>query len=350
MTAAILCVDDEPNNLHILRQILKDDHPLVFARSGAGAVAAVAKYQPALVLLDVDMPDIDGYSVCRKLKSNPVTEHIPVIFVTHFTDEGHERAGFEAGGVDYITKPVSSMVVQARVRTHLSLVRAARLEESYRDAIYMLGEAGHFSDADTGAHIWRMAAFSRALAETLGWSGERLNLIELAAPMHDMGKIGIPDAILKKPGSLNTDEWDIMKTHTRIGHDILSRSRAPVFQMAAEIALYHHERWDGTGYPEGLSGTDIPESARIVAVADVFDALVNKRPYKDPWEVERALDTLTASVGTHLEARVVEAFHDILPLILTIKDHWEEQERATVAQIAPPSFTPSALAKASASH
>lgn len=320
----ILCVDDEPNNLGLIRQVLQDEYRLVFARSGGEALQAVSKHEPSLILLDVDMPDIDGYTVARMLKAEQKTEHIPVIFVTSLDTEVDERIGFASGGVDYITKPVSPYILRARVRTHLSLVRASALNRSYRDAIQMLGVAGHYNDSDTGTHIWRMAAYARALAEAVGWPSERAELLEQAAPMHDTGKIGIPDAVLKKPGKLDDDEWEIMRTHPRIGYEILSQSKAPLFQLAAQIALCHHERWDGSGYPAGLAGEDIPESARIVAVADVFDALTTKRPYKEPWPVERAMETLRDSAGSHLDARLVTAFQDILPTILVLKEHWEQ--------------------------
>lgn len=320
----ILCVDDEPNNLGLIRQVLQDEYRLVFARSGGEALQAVSKHEPSLILLDVDMPDIDGYTVARMLKAEQKTEHIPVIFVTSLDTEVDERIGFASGGVDYITKPVSPYILRARVRTHLSLVRASALNRSYRDAIQMLGVAGHYNDSDTGTHIWRMAAYARALAEAVGWPSERAELLEQAAPMHDTGKIGIPDAVLKKPGKLDDDEWEIMRTHPRIGYEILSQSKAPLFQLAAQIALCHHERWDGSGYPAGLAGEDIPESARIVAVADVFDALTTKRPYKEPWPVERAMETLRDSGGSHLDARLVTAFQDILPTILVLKEHWEQ--------------------------
>ncbi|WP_454831770.1 response regulator [Pseudoxanthomonas wuyuanensis] len=325
----ILCVDDEPNNLALIRQILQDEYRLVFARNGAEALQAAAKHDPALILLDVEMPDIDGYAVAAALKAEPRTEQIPIIFVTSLDREVDERTGFACGGVDYIAKPVSPYILRARVRTHLSLVRASALNRSYRDAIQMLGVAGHYNDSDTGTHIWRMASYARALAEAVGWDRERAELLEQAAPMHDTGKIGIPDAILKKPGKLDEDEWKIMRTHPRIGYEILSQSEAPLFKLAAEVSLYHHERWDGSGYPAGLAGETIPESARIVAVADVFDALTTKRPYKEPWPVERALATLDASAGSHLDARMVSAFQGILPRILTLKQHWDQQESRT---------------------
>ena len=322
----ILIVDDEPQNLAALEQILSPHHLLVFARNGAEALAAVQKHRPSLVLLDIEMPDMSGYAVCRALKASQATENIPVIFVSGLSAVGDEATGFEVGAVDYIVKPVSPPIVLARVRTHLSLVRASHLERSHYDAIHMLGEAGHYNDNDTGVHIWRMAAYAGALAQACGLSPELCKQIELAAPMHDTGKIGISNVILQKPGKLDAAEWVEMKKHPRIGHDILSKSDAPLFLLAAEIALRHHERWDGTGYPDHLAGEAIALSARIVALADVFDALVTKRPYKAPWPIERVLATLRESAGSHFEPRLVQLFESILPRILAIKAAWDLKE------------------------
>mgnify|MGYP003590630184 CR=1 FL=1 len=320
----ILVVDDEPINLEAMRLILADDFRVATANSGQEALIAARQLRPNLILLDIDMPDLSGYEVCRRLKVDPGTARIPVIFVTSLEDIGHETEGFAAGGVDYITKPVSPPIVQARVRTHLSLVHASQLEQSWRDAIGMLGEAGHYNDTDTGIHIWRMAAYARALAEACGWDTEQAALLEQAAPMHDTGKIGIPSEILKKPAKLTEDEWVIIRTHTTIGRDILARSTAPVFLLAAEVALRHHEKWDGSGYPDGLRGEMIPESARIVALADVFDALSMRRPYKEPWPLERIMATLHEGSGSHFEPRLVILFEQILPEILHIRDCWNQ--------------------------
>lgn len=325
MTAPILIVDDEPANLALLRQILSPEHALVFARNGTEALAAAAKHRPALILLDIEMPDMDGYTTCRKLKLDPQTESIPVIFVTSLAETGDETAGFEAGAVDYLVKPVSPPVVRARVRTHLSLVSTKQLAQSYNDAIYMLGEASEFKDADTGTHIWRMAAYSSALAAASGWKKDACQQLELAAPMHDIGKLGIPDAILHKPGKLDAQEWVVMQTHATVGYKILSKSAAPLLQMAATIAHCHHEQWDGSGYPRGLVGEDIPEMARIVAIADVFDALTTKRPYKEVWPLDRVMETLHSSAGSHFEPRLVEHFTRILPQILDIRQEWDSR-------------------------
>ena len=236
MHGPILVVDDEPANLATLRQILSPDHSLVFARSGAEALAAVGKHQPALVLLDVMMPDMDGFSVCRQIKADAASRDIPVIFVTSLAEVGDEAAGFAAGAVDYIVKPVSPSIVRARVRTHLSLVRAEQLQQSYFDAIHMMGDASRFKDTDTGAHIWRMARYSAAIARAAGCGEAMCAELELAAPMHDLGKLGVPDLILRKPGPLDDEEWVVMKSHCMMGYNILSTSRAPILQMAARIA------------------------------------------------------------------------------------------------------------------
>lgn len=321
----ILCVDDDPSNLAVLRQVLHQEYPLAFAKSGADALRGAVRHAPALILLDVELPDIDGYTVARTLKQDPHSAATPIIFVTGRDKETDEDVGFAAGGVDYITKPISPSILRARVRTHLSLVNTSQLASSYRDAVQMLGMAGHYSDTDTGNHIWRMAAYAGALAEAAGWNCDDARLLEEAAPMHDTGKIGIPDAVLKKPGALTDAEWGVMKQHPRIGHDILSRSQAPLFRLAAEVALNHHERWDGSGYPQGLRGERIPESARIVAVADVFDALTSQRPYKDPWSVEASVLHLQEIAGTHLDTRLVDLFVSVLPRMLQIKQYWEDR-------------------------
>jgi len=326
----LLIVDDEPANLAVLRQILEPEYCLVFACDGASALEAVKKHQPCLILLDVQLPDMDGYTICKLLKSEPRFESIPIIFVTSLSDSDNEEAGFASGCVDYLTKPLSAGVVRARVQTHLSLVRASKLEQSHRDAIFMLSVAGHYNDNDTGEHIWRMAEYSEALALEVGWTLEQSKILGLAAPMHDTGKIGIPDSILRKPGALDQAEWAVMQTHSQMGFDILSKSDAPLFKLAAEIALYHHEKWDGSGYPNGLAGRTIPESARIVAIADVFDALSMNRFYKQAWPLDKILDYLKNCSGTHFDPDMLEHFMKIMPAILEIKQKWNLRETSKI--------------------
>lgn len=322
----ILIVDDEPANLAIMESILASSYTLVAARNGTEALSAVVKHQPALVLLDVGLPDINGYALCRQIRQLDPTHRVQVIFVTGYSDAEHEAAGFDAGGVDYIAKPVMPQIVRARVSAHLARVQVSVLEQSYRAAILMLGHAGHYNDTDTGAHIWRMAAYARALAVACGWDGDASARLELAAPMHDTGKLGVPQAILRKPGPLDAQEWVVMRTHPQVGFDILSKSNAPVFKLAAEVSLSHHEKWDGSGYPVGLKGKDIPQSARIVALADVFDALSMRRPYKEPWPLDKIMAHLAAGSGLHFDPELVVLFAGILPEILAIQGRWDDAD------------------------
>ena len=325
MLKKILIVDDEPNNLQLLRQILKGKFQLIFANCGLKALSAAQEHLPDLILLDIMMPDLNGYQVCEKLKANSLTKDIPVIFVTAMSDVDDEAKGFDVGAVDYIQKPISGAIVLRRVQTHLSLVKVNELEKVQKDTVFMLGEAGHYNDNDTGAHIWRMAAYSRALASAAGWSDEMAELMELAAPMHDTGKIGIPDEILKAPRKLTPEEWVIMKQHTQIGADILNKSDSKLINLASEIALSHHEKWDGSGYPNNLVGEAIPESGRIVAITDVFDALSMKRPYKDAWPLENVIEEIVKSSGSAFDPRLVDIFQQILPQILEIKQAWDNK-------------------------
>jgi len=320
----ILIVDDTPENLDVLKGILSPRYGVKAATNGKTCLRiATSPAPPDLILLDIMMPEMDGYEVCLQLKENPETSMIPVIFVTAKAEIDDETRGFDVGAVDYITKPVSPPVVLRRVETHLSLVRMDQLNRLARSSIRMLGEAGHYNDTDTGQHIWRMAAYSRALAEAAGWRDGDAEALELAAPMHDTGKIGIPDEILKAPRKLTADEWEIMKGHARIGSEILSLSENPVFKVAAEIAGYHHEKWDGTGYPNGIAGDQIPMSARIVAIADVFDALTMKRPYKDPWPIDKALEEMERGAGSHFDPDLIRSFIGIIDKILAIKAEWD---------------------------
>lgn len=336
----IAAIDDEPANLQLLHDVLKNDFNVVFARSGEDGLSVVHKHKPDLILLDVMMPRMDGFEVLRRLRANPATVDIPVIFVTARGDQEGEEEGLVAGAVDYVTKPIRPRILMARVRTHLALAdqqnsyrkqvhdATAKMEQSCREAIHMLGAAGHYNDTDTGSHIWRMSAYSSALARAALWSVSDAATLELAATMHDMGKIGIPHSILRKPGKLEPAEWEVMKRHANIGYSILSKGTSPVFQLAAEIAKHHHERWDGTGYPVGLSGEDIPESARIVAIADVFDAWTTERPYKKAWPIETAFEEMRRSAGNHLDPRLVELFIGIREEILFLKECWDDREAA----------------------
>ena len=320
----LLLVDDEPTNLQVLRHILQADYRLLFATDGERALQVAREQRPDLVLLDIMMPHMDGYAVCCALKADAATASIPVIFITALNDSQDETAGFDVGGVDYLTKPVSPPVVRARVRTHLSLVRMDELRETRLQIVQRLGRAAEYKDNETGLHVIRMSHFSQLLALAAGcspaWAEDLLN----AAPMHDVGKIGIPDSVLRKPGPLDADEWGTMRRHPEIGAEIIGEYPSGVLQLAREIALAHHEKWDGSGYPRGLAGEAIPLSARIVAIADVFDALTTRRPYKEPWPVQDALDHIAAQAGKHFDPALVALFAPLLPQLLEIRARWAE--------------------------
>ncbi|MEM9424530.1 MAG: HD domain-containing phosphohydrolase [Spirochaetota bacterium] len=335
----ILVVDDEPNNIKLLNQILQKEYKTRIATNGSEALKrAMIEPFPELILLDIMMPEMDGYEVCRRLKAEPSVCKVPIIFVTAKGEVEDETFGFEVGAVDYIQKPISGPIVLARVAAQLVLANMQRVCESkvveqtveifetQKSAIYMLGEAGHYNDTDTGTHIWRMAAYSRAIAQAANWPVDQAKLLELAAPMHDTGKIGIPDAVLKKPARLDPAEWQIMKEHAAIGHNILSKSHSAVFAMAADIALYHHEKWDGSGYPKGLKGEEIPQRARIVAIADVFDALTMKRPYKEPWSIDDSMAEIEKQAGSHFDPNLVGLFFSIESKIREIEKEWRAKE------------------------
>ncbi|MEX0739726.1 MAG: two-component system response regulator [Pseudohongiella sp.] len=322
----LLLVDDEPANLHVLRQILQNDYRLLFARDGNKALALCQQELPDLILLDIMMPDMTGFEVCETLKLSDKMRHIPVIFVTALNDALDETRGFDAGAVDYITKPVSPPVVRARVRNHLSLVRVDELRETRLQVVQRLGLAAEYKDNETGLHVIRMSHFSQILARAAGFSDAAQEEILHASPMHDIGKIGIPDAILAKPGKLDADEWDTMKQHPLIGAHIIGEQVSGLLLTARRIALHHHEKWDGSGYPDGLAGEDIPIEARIVAIADVFDALVTARPYKEAWPVEKAVALIRSEAGKHFDPHLVELFLEELPQILEIKERWAEPE------------------------
>ena len=321
----ILIVDDEPANLKVMREVLGNQYRMSFAKSGAAALALLEKEQPKLILLDIMMPDMNGFEVCEILKSTPALSHIPIMFVTALGDESDEFKGFELGAVDYITKPISPAIVRARVKTHLSLVQAEQLKQAHVDLVHRLGRAAEYKDTDTGEHIARMSQYSKLLALEFGMGEQQAELLRQAAPMHDVGKIGIPDAILLKPGRLTPDEFNHMKQHAAIGAQILANSSSPLLQLAHKLAIEHHEKWDGSGYPNGLKGEQISVEGRIVAIADVFDALTSKRPYKEAWGVEEALEHMQAQAGKHFDPHLINLFVNKLDAIIAIKNAYQEQ-------------------------
>jgi len=334
----ILVVDDVPANIEVLRGILRSEYRVMAALNGERALEIATRTpQPDLILLDVMMPGMDGYEVCRRLKLNPASMNIPIIFVTARDEDIDQEMGFDAGAVDYIPKPVRNRIVLSRVRAHLAVAkrgrslesmvreRTSQLESTRRKLIQDLGHAAEFKDNETGMHVIRMSYYAQLLAQTMGCDAYWTDLLFNASPMHDVGKIGIPDRILCKPGKLDADEWLIMQTHTTIGARIIGDADgSDLLEMAITVALTHHERWDGSGYPNRLAGAAIPLEGRIVAIADVFDALTSERPYKRAWLVDDAFAFIQKEAGQHFDPAIATHFLQIVPEILAIKARYAD--------------------------
>ncbi|HET9765511.1 MAG TPA: two-component system response regulator [Thermoanaerobaculia bacterium] len=338
----VLIVDDTADNLALVSGLLKDLYKVKVANSGEKALKiARGDNPPDLILLDVMMPGLSGYDVCEQLKADPATRDIPVIFLTALVATEDETRGLELGAVDYVTKPISPPIVLARVATHLKIKAAADFLKDKNEylenevarrtrelsaiqdvTILTLASLAETRDSDTGGHIRRTQFYLKAIAERLQehprfrrfLDPPTIDLLFKSAPLHDIGKVGIPDHILLKPGRLEPDEYEVMKTHTTLGRDAIQHAEdrlgmeVDFLRFAKEIAYYHQERWDGTGYPDGLGGDDIPIPARLMAVADVYDALVSRRVYKAGMPHERAVEIVLAGRGTHFDPDVVDAF------------------------------------------
>lgn len=337
----ILLVDDAKTNIDVLVQALKNDYKLGVAMDGPTAIDYTKTYMPDLILLDILMPDMDGFEVCREIKKDPLTRAIPIIFITAVDEVEHKTKGFETGAVDYITKPFEALEVKARVKTHLTLkaaqealqnqnaileekvaARTLELKRTQIEIIDRLGMAAEYRDRETGNHIKRMSKYCRAMGKALGLSPQEYDVLDLASTMHDVGKIGISDTILLKPGKLNKTERAKMMTHTEIGAKLLSGSNSRLLEIAKIIAKTHHERWNGTGYDDGLKGEEIPLFGRIVCICDVFDALISERPYKDAWPFDRAMAEIEDSVGTFFDPKLVKIFFSLADEIRNIiKSH-----------------------------
>lgn len=350
--AMVLVVDDTPDNLILMNDLLKNDYTVKIANGGERALKiATSDSPPDLILLDITMPDIDGYEVCKQLKANPKTMNIPVIFLTAKAGIEDERIGLELGAVDYITKPISPPIVMARVKNHLALkamgdflrdkndflelevARRTREVIAIQDVtILAMTSLAETRDSETGNHIRRTQFYVKALAEKLrhhprfDWflTDNNINTLFKSAPLHDIGKVGIPDIILLKAGRFEPHEFEIMKTHTTLGYDAIRNAenalgtRVEFLAFAKSIALSHQEKWDGSGYPQGLAGDDIPIPARIMAVADVYDALISRRVYKEGMSHEKAVLIMIEGRGTHFDADILDAFLEIQEEFISI--------------------------------
>ncbi len=356
----VLIVDDTPDNITLLSALLKDNYRIKIATNGIKALhIAATSPAPDLILLDVMMPEMDGYETCRRLKENPMTADIPVIFLTAKSQVSDEEMGLKLGAVDYISKPISPPIVLARVATQLHLVRARNLLQDQnkhleslvldrtrklakmQDAIIMaMASLAETRDNETGNHIRRTQNYVAALARQLKHlprfsvelTDENIELLYKSAPLHDIGKVGIPDNILLKPGKLTSEEFEVMKLHTNYGREtILSVERYlgesnEFLRFAREITYSHQEKWDGSGYPENLSGDAIPISARLMAVADVYDALISRRVYKPAFTHEEAIDIMRKGRGTHFDPEIFDGFLKITDEFRQIALQYRETE------------------------
>jgi len=345
----ILIVDDCINNLRILTEALRYDYKIAVAKGGVEAISYLSRNIPDMILLDIMMPDLDGYELCLYIKSDDRTKDIPVIFLTGMDEIEDKTKGFEIGAVDYITKPFELMEVKARITSHLcskktreKLInrnyflenRIRKISKYYKlvrnrsksqlEIIESLKRVTKFRDAETGLHVKRISYYCRFLAVALGIKKKKCELIFRASPMHDIGKIGISDTILLKPCGLDKHEWDIMKTHTIIGGRILHSKNSDLLKIARTIALTHHEKWDGSGYPYGLKKDKIAIEGQITGICDIFDALTSDRPYKKAWSVNEAISEIESQKGKHFAPFLIDKFMKNINLILSIREKFTQ--------------------------
>ncbi len=345
--ADILIIDDTHDNLNLLSTLLREHDFLVRpAPSGKLALLAAKKAPPDLVLLDINMPEMNGFEVCERLKADNLTKDIPIIFISALGESYNKVQGFKLGAVDYITKPFQIEEILARINHQLKISRLQqelleknehlakeiferkaaeeeikklnaeleqRVEQRQEEMLERLAIVGEKRDDDTGEHTFRVGNMSAEIAKLIGLGEEEVAMLKQAARLHDIGKVAVPDSILLKPGKLTKEEFDDMKRHTIVGAEMLAQSSTPTLRMAELIAHSHHERWDGKGYPQGIQGENIPLVARIVTVADVFDALTNERPYKHAWPIEEAIVEMQRCAGSQFDPKIIESFLEIIP-------------------------------------
>jgi len=345
-----LVVDDTKTNIEVLEGILSNDYDMYVALNGKKALMLAEKLKPDLILLDVMMPEMDGYETLRQMRANGLVENTPVIFLTAKADSKSEQTGLDLGAVDYITKPFNPDLVRLRIKNQLEFKhqrdhlhdivdeQTKTLRTTLNVMLNCLGSLAEHRDTDTGEHIKRTQVVVQMLAEKLKHhprfaqfipNQEYIGYYAGAAPLHDIGKVGIPDEILHKPGRLDDQEREVMSAHPQIGYDVLVRATRelgehPLVRIAADITLYHHERWDGLGYPTKKKGDEIPVGARLMAVADVYDALVSRRPYKEPFSHDVAVGEIKKGSGTQFDPDVVEAFIEIESALPSIYEKFKD--------------------------
>ena len=345
LQARVLIVDDQAYNTQLLKMILKGEGylNLTATTDSREALPLYIQEKPDLVLLDLSMPHIDGFGVMEQLFTLDRDLMAPILVLTAETDPEVRYRALQSGARDFLNKPFDKIETLCRIKNLIEVrllhnrirqqnewletkvqERTLELRNTQLEIIHRLGHAAEYKDNETGYHIIRMSLYCAALGRGLGMSLADVEMIQRASPMHDVGKIGIPDRVLLKPGKLDAPEWEIMKTHAAIGADLLAGSNSPLIQMASVIALTHHEKWDGSGYPRSLAGADIPLFGRICAVCDVFDALTSERPYKRAWTVDDAMAEIHKGRGRHFDPVLVDVFTGILPEVLEIRAQYNE--------------------------
>jgi putative two-component system response regulator len=348
--ARILVVDDEASNIRLMKKTLGGHgyQNVCVTQDPREVIGLCSERQFDLLILDLDMPHLNGFQVMKQLSSELSSIRPAILVLTAQHSRDHRIQALEMGARDFVSKPFDRLELLARVRNLIDVQlaqqamfdqkeileikvreRTRELHQTRLQAVQRLGRAAEYRDNETGLHIIRMSYISALLGKTVGMSDVESDLLLNASPMHDVGKIGVPDKILLKPGKLSEDEWEVMKTHVQIGADILSGSESALMTMAYDIALTHHEKWDGSGYPNALEGEQIPLTGRIVALADVFDALTSERPYKAAWPVESAVDYIKDQSGKHFDPVLVHAFLSVLPDIISIHEEYAEPESVT---------------------
>ncbi len=347
LNSKILIIDDQKLDSIVLEKILKSANykNIRCITDSRQAKVVYSEYQPDLLLLDLRMPNIDGFEIMNQLKEVDADGYLPILVISSETSHEVRLRALQSGAKDFLNKPYESVEVLARSRNLIEVrmlhnqardytkileaqvkERTEELHDTRLDIIHRLAQAAEYRDNETGLHIVRMGQYSACLGAAMGMSAAQCELLLHASPLHDIGKIGIPDYILLKPGKLDPDEWEIMKTHTTLGAQLLSGSRFALMKMGEQIALAHHEKWDGTGYPKGLKREDISLVGRICGLCDVFDALTSKRPYKEAWPVEKAVTEIKNGSGRHFDPKIVECLMDTLSKFVEIKDKFDEPE------------------------
>lgn len=340
----ILIVDDVPKNIQIIASLLGDEeYNISYATNGRQALDQVVENSFDLVLLDIMMPEMNGYEVCKEIKKIQFANEVPIIFITAKTDEDSLLEAFQAGGQDYVTKPFKAPELMARIKTHLKLkefedsqqvvidnalaelqILNKEIIETQKEVIFTMGSIGETRSKETGLHVKRVAEYSRLLALLSGLNEIEADIVAMASPMHDIGKVGIPDAILNKKGRLTVDEFEVMKTHAEIGYEMLKHSDRPLLRTAAIIALEHHEKWDGSGYPNATSKNDIHIYGRITALADVFDALGSDRCYKKSWKDDKIFELLREQSGKHFDPDLVKVFFENINKFYEVRSKYKD--------------------------